>query len=176
MQHPMHTFFSGYSRPWLSSYQKPMKPIEVKITGQVHKSSQEICTETLDTDRWSEFKGYAILPGIKEAHFESKTPEFIGSRIRVHNMDGSSHVEEIIQWDVDNGMALRFQEFSSPLLQRFASHFIETWEFRKSSGGTEVTRKMTMYPKGWSGWLILLPVSQLMKKAFEKNLAELSRA
>jgi hypothetical protein len=146
-----------------------MKPIEIKITGHIQRSSREICMELLDTERWSEFKGYSILPGIEHAHFETKTPELIGSRIAVKNTDGSSHIEEIIEWDVDRKVALRFQEFKSPL-QYFATHFVEAWEFRTSTDGTEVSRTMTMYPKGILGWFMLIPISRLMKKAFERNL------
>jgi hypothetical protein len=150
-----------------------MKPIEIKIVGHVQKSSSEICTEILDTERWSEFEGYSILPGIESAHFEMKTPEIVGSRIKVQNKDGSSHVEVIIEWDVANRIALRFQEFNSPL-QNLATHFIEAWEFRKLPDGTEASRIMTMYPKGLLGWLILVPISKLMKKAFEKNVRQTS--
>lgn len=146
-----------------------MKPIEVQVVGRTQQSPQEICTQFLDTSRWSEFTGYAILPGIKEAYFEARTSGLVGSRIRVQNTDGSSHVEEIIEWDVDNRIALRFHEFSPPL-QRIATHFVETWEFRQGANGTDVTRKMGMYPKGWPGWMLLMPISRLMKKAFERNL------
>ena len=148
-----------------------MKPIEIKIVGLIRKPSPEICQEILDTERWSEFRGYSILPGIKSAQFEVKTPQIIGSRIKVQNNDGSSHIEEIIEWDVSNRIALRFQEFDSPL-RNLATHFIETWEFRKSSEGTEASRIMTMYPKGVLGWLMLIPISRLMKKAFEENLRQ----
>jgi len=91
----------------------------------------------------------------------------------VHNNDGSSHVEEIIEWDVANRIALRFQEFNSPL-KNLATHFVETWEFHTSSDGTEASRIMTMVPKGWLGWLMLIPISKLMKKAFEKNIRQTS--
>ena len=148
-----------------------MKPIEIKIVGLIRKPSPEICQEILDTERWSEFRGYSILPGIKSAQFEVKTPQIIGSRIKVQNNDGSSHIEEIIEWDVSNRIALRFQEFDSPL-RNLATHFIETWEFRKSSEGTEASRIMTMYPRGILGWLMLIPISRLMKKAFEENLRQ----
>ncbi len=148
-----------------------MKPIEVQVVGQVRQSPEEICAAFLDVSRWPEFEGYSILPGIKEARFESQTPGLVGSRIRVQNTDGSSHVEEIIEWDVDNRIALRFHEFSPPL-QRIATHFVETWEFHQVATGTEVTRKMSMYPKGLLGWVLLMPISRLMKKAFERNLAD----
>jgi hypothetical protein len=82
-------------------------------------------------------------------------------------------VEEIIEWDVFRRIAVRFQEFDSPL-RNLATHFIEVWTFRETAGGTEVTRSMTMYPKGIAGWLMLNPISRLMKKAFEKNLSQTS--
>jgi len=151
-----------------------MKPIGIKITAQINQSSEEICAAFLDTNRWAEFKGFSILPGIQKAHFENKTPELVGSRIKVLNSDGSSHLEEIIEWDVSHRIALRFQDFSAPL-QHFATHFIEVWEFRQSTEGTVVSRSMVMYPKGLFGWLILVPISKLMKKAFELNLADTVR-
>ena len=150
-----------------------MNPIVIKIHGHTQKSSQEICSTFLDTDRWPEFKGYSILPGIKNAVFELRTPILVGSRIKVQNTDGSSHIEEIIEWGVAKKVTLRFQEFDAPL-QHLATHFIETWTFCQSTGGTEVTRTMVMYPKGILGWLMLFPISKLMKKAFEKNLIQTS--
>ncbi len=152
-----------------------MKPIEVKVAGVTRQSSQEICAEFLDTSRWSEFKGYAFLPGIEQAHFETKTPEVVGSKIKVRNTDGSSHVEEIIEWDVHHRIAVRFQEFESPL-RNLATHFIEIWEFRDAAGGTEITRTMSMYPKGIAGGIMLIPISRLMRKAFEKHLSQMSPA
>ncbi len=150
-----------------------MKPIEIKVHGRTQKSSQEMCETFLDTERWSEFTGYSILPGIKAAHFETRTPTVVGSRVKVFNTDGSSHVEEIIEWDVVNKIAMKFQEFDPPL-KHLATHFIEEWSFSTSNHETEVTRKLTMYPKGIFGWLMLQPISRLMKKAFEKNLIQLS--
>lgn len=152
-----------------------MKPIEIKIVARVQKSSAEICADMLDMERWSEFEGYAILPGIKTAHFEVKTPALIGSRIKVQNNDGSTHVEEIIEWAVAHKIALKFQEFNSPV-QKLATHFIETWEFRTVPDGTEVSRRMTLYPKSWLGWLVLIPISKLLHKALEKHLRQMRPA
>jgi len=150
-----------------------MKPIEIKIQAHTPKTSQEICSEFLDTERWSQFKGYFILPGIKNARFEVKTPALVGSRIRVQNTDGSTHVEEIIEWDDTRKIALKFQEFDSPL-KHLATHFIEQWSFTPSEHGTEVVRAMTLAPRGLFGWMMLAPISRLMKKAFEKNLSQIS--
>ncbi|MBI5354488.1 MAG: hypothetical protein HZB50_17750 [Chloroflexi bacterium] len=149
-----------------------IKPIEIVIHGHSQQSSEEMCSTFLDTERWSDFKGYSILPGIKSARFEIRTPALVGSRIKVENTDGSSHVEEIIEWDETSKIKLRFQEFDSPL-KYLATHFIETWSFHRSDEGTETIRSMAMYPKGVAGWLMLMPISQLMKKAFKKNASQL---
>jgi hypothetical protein len=148
-----------------------MKPIEIKVIGKVKKSSEEICSLFLNTERWSDFKGYSILPGIKAAEFTVKTSNLVGSRIKVQNTYDSSHVEEIIEWDIKNRIALKFQDFSAPL-NKFATYFIEVWKFNAIENGTKIERSMTMYPKGFLGWIILLPISQLMKKAFEKHSIE----
>jgi hypothetical protein len=103
-----------------------------------------------------------------------KTPGLIGSRIKVHNTDGSRHVEEITDWDVEKRIAVRFQEFQPPL-SHFADHFLVTWEFKRSGAGTEVTRRMSLVPSGLPGALLLPPISLLMKKSLEKNLARLGR-
>jgi hypothetical protein len=150
-----------------------MKPILIKITGHTGRSSQEVCAEFLKTERWSEFKGYLFLPGIKKAEFELKTPGVLGSRIKVYNTDGSTHIEEVIKWDVENQIALRFDAFQPPL-QNLATHFIETLRFKKSDGGTDIERSMVMYPKGLSGQILLLPISRLMKKSLERNIRQLS--
>lgn len=149
-----------------------MKPIEIRITGKTTSSAQEICAQLVDTERWSDFKGYALLPGIRSAKFESKYENMVGSRIKVHNTDGSSHVEEILEWDPDRKVVLKFQEFDSPL-KFLASHFIEVWDFQSTAHGTMIARSMLLYPKNFLGWAFLFPISRLMKKAFELNQAQL---
>lgn len=148
-----------------------MKPIEVKITGHVQKSPQEICAAILDTQRWPEFTGYSILPGIESAYFEVKTPEVVGSKIRVRNTDGSSHMEEIMEWDATSKVMLKFQDFSPPL-RYLVAHFIKTWELHGTVGGADISRSMAMYPKSRLASFVLIPISRLMKKAFEKNLVQ----
>jgi len=109
-----------------------MNPIEIRIAGRTPKTPQEVCAEFLNTERWSDFKGYSILPGIESARFERKAANLTGSRIKVKNTDGSSHVEEIVEWDDSVRISLRFQEFNSPL-KNLATHFIETWSFEETA-------------------------------------------
>ncbi len=145
-----------------------MKPIQIQVSGLTPQTPPEICQRFLDTERWSDFEGYAILPGIASARFEHRSPGLVGSRIRVLNRDGSSHVEEIIEWDPEQTIAMKFQEFSPPLRQ-LASHFVERWQFSQTAAGTQITRSMEFYPKHFLGWMMLQPIAQLMKKAFEKS-------
>ena len=150
-----------------------MKPIQIEIHGVTSRSSEEVCNALLDTERWVEFEGYSILPGIKHAHFEIRTPEVVGSKINVQNTDGSAHVEEIMEWDPAKKVVLKFQAFTPPL-KSIASHFIETWEFERVNAETHTKRSMSMYPYNLFGWLILLPISRLMKKAFEQSARQFS--
>lgn len=146
-----------------------MKPIEIKTVFLAKETPQEICAAILDTERWTEFRGYSFLPGIKNASYDLKKPEVTGSRIKVICDDNSTYIEEIIKWDISNRIALKFKEFDAPL-KYLATHFIEMCEFRIVSGKTEITRTVTMYPKNMLGWLLLIPVSRVMKKALEKHM------
>lgn len=150
-----------------------MKPIEIAISGHIRKPSDEICAEFLKLERWSEFKGYLFLPGIRNAEIVRQTPGIVGTRIKVHNSDGSTHTEEIIEWDVERRIALRFGNFQPPL-ENLATHFIETWHFKRAGDGTDVTRTMAMYPKSFWARLMLGPISLLMKKSLERNVKQLS--
>lgn len=146
-----------------------MKPIKIEVHAQMPQSADAICQDILNMDSWSTFTGYGLLPGIKSAHFELKTAAWVGSRIKVHNTDGSSHVEEIVAWDPPRRIALKFQAFDSPL-RYLAAHFLETWQFQESANGTAVSRTMALYPKNVVGRIILTPISRLMKKALAHHL------
>ena len=126
--------------------------------------------EFLDTSRWPEFQGYLFLPGVRGAQIETSEPGMIGTRIRVQNTDGSTHVEEIIAWDPGRRIAVRFGEFQ-PQLSRLATYFEETWDFRETGEGTEVIRRMELHPKGMLGRVMLPWVAILMKKAFKRQMA-----
>jgi hypothetical protein len=65
--------------------------------------------------KWPDFNGYGPIPGIKVAEFEVQTPGIVGTRIRVTNRDGSSHVEEIVEWEPDDQLRLEIKELSAPL-------------------------------------------------------------
>jgi hypothetical protein len=149
-----------------------MKPIIFSYTETLGLAPEAIAGQILDPANWTNFKGYAVLPGIQAAEFEARTPGVVGSRIRVINTDGSSHVEEIIEWQPDRRLRLRLKEFSSPL-SRLATAFDESWEFQRIDGATRVTRSFELHAKSAFAWLSLWLISFLLKRAIARQLRQM---
>src|SRR5262249_3882693 len=114
-----------------------MKPITFTCEATLSLAPEAIAGQILDLDRWKGFQGYGVLTGIREAAFEVRTPDVLGTRVRVTNTDGSSHVEEIVEWQPDRRLRLLMHEFSPPL-SRLATRFEETWEFQRRDDATHV--------------------------------------
>ena len=55
----------------------------------------------------------------------------VGTRIRVTNRDGSTHVEEIVVWQPDQKIELQMSEFSAPL-SHLATSIDERWMFDRN--------------------------------------------
>jgi hypothetical protein len=149
-----------------------MKSIRFAYEETIQLAPAEIIQRILDLTNWSDFEGYGFLPGIKIAELESKTPEIVGSRIKVTNTDGSSHVEEIAEWEPDRRLTLHFKELTPPV-SRLATSFEETWEFEPDSGGTKVIRSFRLHAKSVLTWPLLWVVSILLKKAIARHLAQM---
>jgi hypothetical protein len=133
-----------------------------------------IAGQILDLKKWSEFQGFGPLPGIKTAEFDRQTPEIVGTRIRVTNLDGSSQIEEIVEWDPDRRIRLHMLEFAPPL-SRLATLFVETWEFARIGDVTHVNRNFELYPKSIVTWPALWLISHLLKRAIARHLRQLDR-
>jgi hypothetical protein len=78
--------------------------------------------------KWPDFHGCWPIPGIKTAEFEVQTSNNIGTRIRVTNFDGSTHVEEIMEWEPAGfkaaAMSLSLSLFAVQLLLNIAWSWI----------------------------------------------------
>lgn len=149
-----------------------MKPITFSCAETIQLAPGEIVQRILDLTNWTDFKGFAFLPGIKSAEFEIKTPEVVGSRIKVTNTDGSNHVEEIVDWELDRRLTMRFKDFSPPVC-RLATGFDETWEFQRLSGGTKVVRSFELNAKSALTWPLLWVISIFLKKAIARHLTQM---
>lgn len=150
-----------------------MKPITFICHMKLNIAPEAIAAQILDLDKWLEFNGYGPLPGIKSAAFEVRTPEIVGTRIRVVNRDGSSHVEEITHWQPDKRLELRFTNFAPPL-SKMADHFVERWDFEMDGAVTKVKRSMELYPKVIWSWPPLWMISFLLKGAIAKHLRQMA--
>jgi hypothetical protein len=149
-----------------------MRPIRFSCSDTLGPAPADIAGRILDLANWTDFKGYAVLPGIKAAGYEVRTPGVVGSRIRVTNTDGSSHVEEIIEWQPDRSLRLRMNEFSAPL-SRLATEFQESWAFHRLDKGTRVTRSFELHPKSAIARPALWLISLLLRRAIAWHLRQM---
>jgi hypothetical protein len=152
-----------------------MKPITFSCTETLPLAPEEIAGQILDLANWPGFTGYGPLPGIKAAAFEARTPAVVGTRIRVTNMDGSSHVEEVVEWEPDRRLRLDMKDFSPPL-SRLATGFVETWQLERLGDGTRATRSFEMRPKSFLARPVLWLISFLLKRAVARHLTQMRSA
>jgi hypothetical protein len=149
-----------------------MKPISFSCKETLDLAPEEIARQILDVTKWSDFHGYGPIPGIKVAEFEVRTPDIVGSRIRVTNTDGSKHVEEIVEWQPDHRIQLHMKDFSAPL-SRLATRIEETWEFERVGNEINVTRSFQMHAKYALARPFLWVISILLRKAIPRHLREM---
>jgi hypothetical protein len=149
-----------------------MTPIRFKCEATLPLTPAEIGAQILNLENWPRFAGYGFIPAIKSAECAVRTPEVVGRQIRVTNMDGSSHVEEIVTWEPESRMRLRMASFSAPL-SRLADYFMETWELRRVEGGTSVVRSFDLYPKTVLAKPLLWAISFWLKGAIKRHLREM---
>ncbi len=149
-----------------------LKPITISCEETLPLAPEDIARQLLDLTNWKDFKGYGVLPGIKVAEFEVRTPEVVGTRIRVTNTDGSSHVEEIIEWQPDRRLRMDIKDFSPPL-SRLATGFTETWVFERLDDGTRVIRSFQLHPKSFLARPALWLISFFLKRAIAWHLGQM---
>jgi hypothetical protein len=149
-----------------------MKPITFGCHETLPLASAEIAEQILDVAKWPDFRGYGPITGIKSAEFETRTPNVVGSRIRVTNLDGSSHVEEIVEWQPDRLLQLQMGSFSMPL-SRLATAFVETWEFERVGNETKVTRSFDLNPNSALAKPVLWFISFFLKRAIARHLRDI---
>jgi hypothetical protein len=149
-----------------------MTPISFSCEETLPLAPEDIARQILDLTKWPEFHGYGPIPGIKTAVFDVETPGVVGTRIRVTNLDGSSHVEEIVEWQPDRRVRLEFKEFSPPL-SRLATMFEEIWDFERLEGQTKVTRSFRLHAKSKLARCLLWLISFLLKRAIARHLREM---
>jgi hypothetical protein len=149
-----------------------MKPITFACREMLPLAPEEIAEQVLDLTKWPEFRGWGPIPGIRSAEFETSTPAVVGSRIRVANLDGSSHVEEVVEWQPDRRLRLQMGDFSKPL-SRLATGFVETWEFERVGHETMTVRSFELNAKSMLTKPALWLISFFLKRAIARHLREM---
>jgi hypothetical protein len=149
-----------------------MKPINFTCEETLALAPEEIARQILDLSKWPDFDGYGPIPGIQGAEFDVQSPRIVGTRIRVTNRDGSSHIEEIVEWQPDHCLRLEMKEFSAPL-SRLAAGIEETWEFKRTGNETHVTRSFRLHAKSVLARLFLWVISFFLKRAIVRHLREI---
>jgi hypothetical protein len=149
-----------------------MKPITFTCELTLPLAPEAIARQILDLTKWPGFRGYGPIPGIKTADFEFQSPSIVGTRIRVTNLDGSTHIEEVVEWQPDRRIRLEMKEFSAPL-SRLATEFEETWEFQRNGNETHITRSFRLYAKSVLAWLPLRIISLFLKKCIARHLLQM---
>jgi hypothetical protein len=152
-----------------------MRPITFSCEATLPQHPEEIASQILDLSKWPEFNGYGPLPGIRVAEFETKTAEIVGTRIRVTNRDGSTHVEEIVEWEPTRCLRLHMHEFSPPV-SRLATSFDESWEFEPNGDKTHVVRSIEMHPKSALTRPLLWLIALLLRRAIARHLKQMVQA
>jgi hypothetical protein len=149
-----------------------MRPITFTCEETLPLAPEDIARQILDLTKWPEFRGYGPIPGIKAAEFGARTPGVVGSRIRVTNGDGSSHVEEVAEWGPPHRLRLEMKEFSAPL-SRLATRFEETWELKRAGDATHVIRSFRLHARSVLAWPLLWVISFFLKRAVARHLREM---
>ncbi len=150
-----------------------MNPIRFHCTRVIPASANVISAEIANVANWSQFSGYGLLPGIHQAEYEIRTADMVGSRIRVHNTDGSGHVEEIVRWVPGQEVVMKLHEFTPPL-SLLASHFSEEWTFTATQQGTEVKRSFQLHSVRPATRPLLWMISLLFRRAIAQHLKRMA--
>ena len=136
------------------------------IQTDYYQDPKYIFDSFLQVEKWNDFKGYGIIPGIKNAKFITKTDSIKGSLIQVENTDGSSHKEEFLEFEANRYLKIKMYDFSRPL-SIFAEYFIEEWFLKKMEDGYKIERSMTLHSKGIFSYFILKLISNNLKNAIQ---------
>jgi hypothetical protein len=149
-----------------------MKPITFSCADTLPLAPEDIARQVLDLANWTGFAGYGPLPGVRAAAFEVCTPAVVGTRIRVTNTDGSTHVEQVVEWEPGRRLRLNMTDFAPPL-SRLATGFEEMWEFERLDEGTRVVRSFRLHPKSRPVRPALWLISLLLRRAVARHLRQM---
>lgn len=118
------------------------------------------------------FRGFGMIPGIARvepgAHLRA-----VGVEDVVHNDDGTSHRERVVEHAPCAAYALRIGPFDAPM-RHLVTYLDERWEFAPEGSGTRVRRTFRFTSRGPLASLVVrLVVAPQMRIAMRRNHAAL---
>ena len=141
-------------------------------------SSAEIRSRFLDLSQWPSFTGWGPIPGIQSARYIQQTESILGSVILVKNKDGSTHQEEIIEWEQVSPNHFRFlirlNRFTG-LIRLLSPEFIESWDIKEDRNhrGASINRSFELIGFGLvSRFVLRLLIAPLFRKAIQSHLEQ----
>ena len=112
---------------------------------ETYRSPPHVISERLlDPRRTRRFGRQMAAPGVATAEYEQRTANVVGTRIRVTRKDGSSYVEEIIEWEPETHVAMEVKDFSASMASA-GYRFKESWDFERIGDKTKVCRSLTAF-------------------------------
>ncbi len=157
----------------------PYSAIQISCSIKSSLPAESIRKIFLAVENWSDFKGFGVVPGIHKAKYIIQTDGVVGSRIQVTNVDGSSHLEEIVDWRETSPdsffMTIKIQDFKGPL-RRISTGILETWAITvgPSGQGTTVVRSFWINPLGLVASILLrFLIGPMLRIAIKKHLREI---
>jgi hypothetical protein len=142
--------------------------VSFKVAAKTSLTADEIVNGMLEQSNWTSFKGAGLVPGIEEVEIIVSDNELTGTVFKVKNSDGSHHEETIIDYKPSEYLVMKLHKFSSPL-NKFATHFHETWTFDHQNNATYFERAFELYPKNFFGKILLPTVAMFFKKGVESH-------
>lgn len=123
----------------------------------------------VDLTKWSAFRGYGPLPGIREATLPAGEQLGLGSRVRVLNTDGSVHHEVVRTFEPDRRYSVVME--LSPPASYLMDRIEEDIELAETpTGGTRMTRTFTTFPRSLlTAPLVWLLTYGLLRKAVVRH-------
>ena len=142
-------------------------PVRFSVQARTSMQPSEIIEAFFNVDSWSDFAGWGPIPGIREASIVEQTEARVGTTFAVTNSDGSTHRERVIEFVPNRRLVMRIDGFSAPL-HRLAGYFVETWQFERRDGVTDLQRSFELHAKG--------PITKIFLKLIGFGLKRAVRA
>lgn len=134
----------------------------------VHAPPDDVFALVASVEGMRLFEGYGMIPGIARVE-PSTAARGVGTEDVVHNTDGTTHPERVVEHEPPRIYAVAIGPFEPPF-GRLVRGIAERWELDEEGAATRVRRRFTFTPRGGVGALVLkLIVLPQFRRAVRRN-------